>query len=231
MLWRRVAGALDLGRLGVRRTWTVRRQHGVHVVSVRQSPLGDTVLLDGAEVGRTDPWSYDSVVPFTLAGAPAAVRYRTDTAAGTMWTELYVDGERVAPDVRRFPVPADTRWGPLLERVAYAVAGALVAGGLAGGPIADAVRQVIWTGTLLVMFAGLRALDPFGAITVAFDKMLEDQPSMIVAGLEVAAIAALARDRRGIRRRIPFLGARRALPRVLGWLAVVLAAFIVLMLS
>lgn len=230
-LWRWIARGLELDRLGFRRSWTVRRADGIYLVSLRQSPLGDRVLLDGREVGRTDAFAFDTIVPFTLGAVPAAVHYVSDTAAGTMRTDLFVDGERIAPDLRPVAPVRRTPWAAIAERAAYAVAAALVAGGLAGGPIADLVRQAIWTGALLVLLAGLRAIDPVGAITVAFDKMLEDQPSMIVAGLEIAAIAAIARDRRGIRRRIPFLRARRALPRVLGWLAVGLVAFILLMLS
>lgn len=230
-LWRRVAAALDLDRLGIRRTWTIRRPHGVYTVALRQSPFGDRILLDGRAVARLDAFAYDAVARFAIDGIPAEVRVVTDTAQGTLTSHLFVAGDAVAPDVRTGPPPVATRWGMVAERAAYALAGTLVLGGVAGGPVTDAVRQVIWTGALLVLFAGLRAIDPLGAITVAFDKMLEDQPSMIIAGLEVAAIAALARDRRGLRRRIPFLGARRTLPRILGWTAVALTAFIILMLS
>lgn len=230
-LWRWVSSGLELDRIGIRRTWTVRRPHGVYLVALRQSPLGDRILLDGREVARLDAFAYDAVARFAIDGAPAEVRVVTDTALGTLTSHLFVAGEAVAPDVRTGPPPRGPAWGMVAERLAYALAAALVVGGVAGGAITDAVRQIIWTGALLVMLAGVRALDPFAAITVAIDKMLEDQLSMVVAGLEIAAIAAIARDRRGIRRRIPFLSARRALPRVLGWVAVALAAFIVLMLS
>lgn len=230
-LWGWITRGLELDRLGIRRTWTIRRPHGVYHVALRQSPLGDRILLDGRDVARLDAFAYDAVARFVIDDLPAEVRVVTDTAQGTLTSHLFVAGDAVAPDVRKAPSPAAPRWGMVAERAAYALAGALVLGGLAGGPVADFVRQAIWTGALLVLFAGLRAIDPLGMITVAFDKMLEDQPSMIVAGCEIAAIAALARDRRGMRRRIPFLRARRALPRVLGWLAVALGAFIVLMLS
>lgn len=230
-LWRRVSTGLELDRLGIRRTWTVRRPHGVYLVALRQSPLGDRILVDGREVARLDAFAYDAVARFAIDGAPADVRVVTDTALGTLTSHLFVAGEPVAPDARTGPPSRGTPWGMVAERAAYVLAAALVAGGIAGGPITEAVRQVIWTGALVVMLAGLRAIDPFGAITVSIDKMLEDQPSMVIAGLEIAAIAAIARDRRGLRRRIPFLRASRALPRALGWLAVVLTAFIVLMLS
>ena len=230
-VWRRVVAALELDRLGIRRTWTVRREHGVYLVALRQSPLGDRILLDGNEVARLDAFAYDAVARFEVDGAPAEVRVVTDTAQGTLTSHLYVGGEAVPPDVRSAPTGPPTRWGRVAERSAYVLAGALVIGGIAGGPVTDAVRQVIWTGALVLLLSGLRAIDPFALITIAFDKMLEDQPSMVIAGLEIAAITAIATDRYGLRRRIPFLRERRRLPRVIGWTAVALIAFVVLILT
>lgn len=228
---RSLARTLELDRIGQRRSWTVRRPHGVHAVLLRQSPLGDRILLDGNEVARAEPWKYDGGVRFKIDGAPAEIRFMTDTSAGTMWTELYVDGVSVPPDVRRAgPLPA-TRWGPRLETAAYVLGGALALGGLVGSPIFDAVRQVFWTGAVLLLLAGLRAIDPFGAITVVFDKALEDRPSMLVAGALLVTLAAIARDRWGVRRRVPFIRESARLPRVLGWTAIIVIAFIVLMLS
>jgi hypothetical protein len=228
---RSIARTLELDRVGYRRSWTVRLPRGVYVVALRQSPLGDDVLLDGKAVARADPWRYEGGLRFAIEGAKAEVRFVTDTTQGTMWTELYVDGVLVPPDVRSAPAPSPVRWGPRLERAAYALSGALVLAGLVGPPVFDAVRQVVWTAALLVLFAGLRAFDPFGVITVAFDKIVEDRLSMIVAGTEIALIAAVARDRSGLRRRLPFIRERSRLPRILGWSAIVAIAFVILALS
>lgn len=209
----------------------MRRQHGVYVLALRQSPLGDRVLLDGKEVARAEPWMYEGAMRFAIEGAPAEVRFVTDTAKGTMWTDLYVDGVLVSPDAGRTSPPRPLPWATWLERSAYALGGALVFAGLAGPPIFDAVRQAFWTVALLVLLAGLRAIDPFGAITVTFDKIVEDRASMIVAGAEIAFIAALARDRLGLRRRVPFIRERARLPRALGWTAIALIAFVLLAIS
>lgn len=228
---RSIARTLELDRIGQRRSWTVRRQQGVYLVALRQSPLGDRVLLDGKEVARAEPWKYEGGLRFTIDGARAEIRFVTDTTQGTMWTDLYVDGVLVPPDPRSTQTPSPVRWGARLERAAYVLGGAMVFAGLVGSPVFDAVRQVIWTAALLVLFAGLRAFDPFGVITVAFDKMVEDRLSMIVAGTEIAIIAAVARDRRGARGRLPFIRERWWLPRLLGWTLIGSVAFLILALS
>lgn len=228
---RAIARTLELDRVGYRRSWTARLQQGVYVVALRQSPLGDRVLLDGKEVARAEPWKYEGALRFTIGGTRAEIRFVTDTTQGTMWTELYVDGVVVPPDARSTPVLPPVRWGPRLERGAYALSGALIFAGLVGSPVYDAVRQMLWTAGLLVLFAGLRAFDPFGVITLAFDKVVEDRPSMIVAGAEIALIAAVARDRWGARRRLPFIRERWWVPRLLGWTAIVCVAFVILALS
>lgn len=228
---RSIARTLEIDRLGFRRSWTVRTPQSVYVVALRQSPLGDHVLLDGKEVARADPWKYDGGVRFAIDGGRAEVRFMTDTAQGTMWTELYVDGVLVPPDQRPTSTASPVRWGARLERAAYALGGAMVFAGLVGTPVFDALRQVIWTAALLVLFAGLRAFDPLGVITVAFDKMVEDRLSMIVAGVEIAVIAAIARDRWGVRTRLPFIRERWWVPRVLGWTFILSVAFSILALS
>jgi len=228
---RSIARTLELDRIGQRRSWTVRRPHGVYVVALRQSPFGDRVLLDGKEVARAEPWKYEGALRFTIDGARAEVRFVTDTTAGTMWTDLYVDGVFVPPDARATEAPPPVRWGSHLERAAYVLGGALVFAGLVGSPVFEAVRQAVWTAALLVLLAGLRAIDPFGAITVTFDKIVEDRLSMIVAGTEIALIAAVARDRWGLRRRLPFIRERSRLPRILGWTAIIAVAFVILALS
>lgn len=228
---RSIARTLEIDRLGFRRSWTVRTPRGVYVVALRQSPLGDHVSLDGKEVARAEPWKYDGAVRFTIDNVRAEVRFMTDTTQGTMWTELYVDGVFVPPDKRFTSAPSPVRWGARLERAAYALGGAMIFAGLVGSPVFDAVRQVIWTAALLVLFAGLRAFDPIGVITVAFDKMVEDRLSMIVAGMEIAIIAAIARDRWSARTRLPFIRERWWVPRVLGWTLIVSVAFLILALS
>jgi hypothetical protein len=228
---RSLARTLELDRVGHRRSWTVRRHEGIYLVALRQSPLGDRVLLDGKEVARAEPWKYDGALRFTIDGARAELRFVTDTTQGTMWTELYVDGVLVPPDARRAPAQPPVHWAPRVERVAYALGGAMVFAGLVGSPLFDALRQVIWTAALVVLLAGLRAFDPFGVITVAFDKVVEDRQSMIVAGTEIALISAIARDRWRSRRRLPFIRERWWVPRVLGWTAIVSVAFVILALS
>lgn len=228
---RGIARSLELDRVGYRRTWTVRRSHGVYVVALRQSPLGDHILLDGKEVARAQPWRYEGALRFSIDGVPAEARFVTDTTRGTMWTDLYVEGVLVPPDTRSAAPPRAVRWGQLLERAAYALGGAMVFAGLVGSPLFDAVRQVMWTAALLVLLAGLRAIDPFGAITVTLDKIVEDRPSMIVAGIETALIAAIARDRWRSRQRLPFIRERSRVARLLGWTAIVAVAFVILMVS
>ena len=228
---RGIARSLELDRVGYRRIWTVRRSHGVYVVALRQSPLGDHILLDGKEVARARPWRYEGILRFAIDGAPAEARFMTDTTRGTMWVDLYVEGVLVPPDARSAPSPPPLRWGTYLERAAYALGGAMVFAGLVGSPVFDAVRQVLWTTALLVLLAGLRAIDPFGAITVTLDKIVEDRPSMIVAGVEIALIAAIARDRWRSRQRLPFVRERSRVSRVLGWTAILAVAFVILVLS
>ena len=228
---RGIARSLELDRVGYRRTWTVRRSHGVYVVALRQSPLGDHILLDGKEVARAQPWRYEGALRFAIDGTPAEVRFVTDTTRGTMWTDLYVDGSLVPPDTRSAPASPPVRWRQLLERVAYVLGGAMVFAGLVGSPVFEAVRQAMWTVAVLMLLAGLRAIDPFGAITVTLDKIVEDRTSMIVAGVEIALIAAIAGDRWRSRQRLPFLRERSRLPRLLGWTAVVAVAFVILMVS
>lgn len=228
---RSIARTLELDRVGHRRSWTVRREQGVYVVALRQTPLGDRVLLDGKEVARAYPWKYEGALRFAINGARAEVRFVTDTTQGTMWTDLYVDGVLVSPDARIETVRPRANWGPRLERAAYALGGALVFAGLVGSPVFEALRQVVWTAALVVLLAGLRAFDPFALITVTFDKIVEDRLSMIVAGTEIALIAAIAGDRWGARRRLPFIRERWWVPRLIGWTAIGSIAFVILALS
>jgi hypothetical protein len=225
----RVARALDLGGPAI--TWTVRRPHGVHLVEMRRSPFGDRVLVDGREAGRSDPWRFGQTVRVGVGDTRAELRIVADTEAGTLRNELWVDDAMVPPDARRAPPAVVSRWRPLLERAAYVLAAALALAGLIGDPVFTFVRQIVWTLGALVLFMGLRAIDPFAVITIAFDKIVEDRLSMMIAGAEIAALATIVADRFGLRRRLPFVRERRLLPRVLGWIAIAAIAFAVLELS
>jgi hypothetical protein len=228
---RRVAHGLGLDRLGYRSTWTVRLAHAVHLVALRESPLGEDVLVDGAMVTRADPWDFTRPVRFRIGDAPAEVRFVTDTDAGTLRTDLFVGGDLIAPDEAHAVPVRRAFWGPRLERAAYASAGALVLAGLAGDPIFSAVRQIVRTIALLVLLAGLQAFDPFGVLAVGVDKVVEDQPSMLIAATEIAVIAMIAADRFRLRQRVPFIREHRRLPRILGWTAITVVAFAILSLT
>lgn len=228
---RRIARGLEVDRIGFRRAWTVRLAHGVYLVALRQSILGDHILVDGKEVARLEPWEYERRLRFRVGDAPAELRPVTDSSAGTFRTDLYVDGELVPADERRAAPAAKVAWGPRLERAGYAFGGLLLFAGLVGEPIFGFARQIVWLGGLLLLFAGLRAIDAFGAIAVTFDKMVEDRVSMMLAGVLIIVIAMLGADRWGLRRRVPFISSKGWIPRTLGWVAIVTIAFVVLISS
>jgi hypothetical protein len=227
-LLKRIARGLDLDRIGQRRSWTVRLPHGVYLVALRQSVLGDHILVDGREVARLEPWEYERSLRFPVGEGSAELRPVTDTGAGTFRTDLYVDGVLVPADERHAAPPARVRWGPRLERAGYAFGGVLLFAGLVGAPIFDVVRQVVWLGGLLLLFVGLRAIDVFGAIALTFDKMIEDRVSMMVAGVEIVLITMVAADRWRLRKRVPFIRETGWVPRALGWIAIITLAFVVL---
>jgi hypothetical protein len=227
--WRGVRHRLDLDR--PRRSWTVRLEHGIHLVAIHQSLTGDHVLVDDTEVARADPWAYDQVLRFSVGGLPAEISFVTDAVRGTMHTDLYVAGVYVRPDVRRVSLVPGPTWRTILERIAYGLAAALALAGLVGPPITNVVHDAIWVSGYVLMSMGLVAIDPFLFIPLLIDQVIEDRPSMTVAGSAIAAIAAIARDRGGLRRRIPFVRERGLLPRVLGWLAVAAVAFVIVSLA
>jgi hypothetical protein len=228
---KRIVRELELDRIGYRRSWTVRLPHGIYLVALRQSILGDHILVDGREMARLEPWEYERSLRFPVGQASAELRPVADTGAGTFRTDLYVDGVLVPADERHVARPARVRWGPRLERAGYAFGGVLLFAGLVGAPIFDVVRQVVWLGGLLLLFVGLRAIDVFGAIALTFDKMVEDRVSMMLAGVEIVLITMLAADRLGLRRRTPLIRSERWIPRALGWLAIIAIAFVVLVSS
>lgn len=228
---KRIARELDLDRIGQRRSWTVRLPHGVYLVALRQSILGDHIFVDGREVARLEPWEYERSLRFRVGEGSAELRPVTNTGAGTFRTDLYVDGALIPADERHAAPPATVRWGPRLERAGYAFGGLLLFAGLVGEPIFDLVRRGVWLGGLLLLFVGLRAIDVFGAIAVTFDKMSEDRVSMMLAGVEIVLLTMLAADRWGLRRRTPFISREGWLPRVLGWFAIIAIAFVLLVSS
>jgi hypothetical protein len=221
-LLRGIARAFELDTLsaGERRSWTVRLEHGVHLVRLDQSPLGNRLFLDGREVARSGPWTYEDPLRFRVGGQPAEVRFSADERSGSLRTQLLVAGEPVRADPPRARErPRPFRWGVAVERACYVVGGALLLGGLTGEPVSAAVRQVLWTAGVLVLSMGLRAVDPFDLLSALLEKSLRDGAPMIVAGGLLIAIAAIARDRFGLRERIPLVREAAVLPRIIGWTA------------
>lgn len=221
-LWRKIQEGLDPHRLsaGERRSWTVRLEHGVYLVRLDESPLGNRLFVDGREVARTRSWDFEQPLPVDLGEDHGEVRFNTDVRKGTLATELIVGGRAVAPDRPARGKLRDVNWRLSLERAGYAIGAALVIGGLVGDPIAGAVSRTIWTVALLVWSSGVAGIDPFGVVPFAVEHGLSGQPSMIVAGAQVILVTALARDRLGLRRYVPTLRATRWPVRALTWILV-----------
>lgn len=221
-LWRRIQQGLDLRRVtaGQRRSWTVRLEHGVYLVRLDESPMGNRLFVDGREVARTSSWDYERPIPLDLGEDRGEVRFSADARTGTFVTELIVGGRAIAPDRPARGKLGQLDWRMWLERAGYTIGAALVIGGLVGDPIAAGVSRAIWTAALLVWSSGLAALDPLGVVPFAVEHGLAGQPAMIAAGLEVIAVTALARDRLGLRRLVPPLRDRRWPVRALAWLVI-----------
>lgn len=222
----RVARLLDLDRAvpGERTKWTVRLPHGVHLVELEQFVSGTRVVVDGETVGRSPAWSFRSApFRFPVGTAAATLALQPDAAAGTVRATLVVDGARIRPDapvsetVRPFP------WGRVLSRAAYALAAVLIAAAVTGDPFrtwaVDSLRLVVD----VAWVAAVRGIDPFAVIPRWTDAVTSSRAALLLLGLELVAVARVARDVR-LRARIPLLrsGARRW--RVLGWALIALAA-------
>lgn len=221
-LWRKIQQGLDLQLLapGERRSWTVRLEHGVYLVRLDESPIGNRLFLDGREVARTSSWDFEQPIPVDLGEDRGEVRFNADLRKGTFATELVVGGRAVAPDRPARGKLRQIDWKLLLERAGYAIGAALVVGGLVGDPVAGAVSRAIWTAAFLIWSSGVVAIDPLGVVPFAVEHGLAGQPSMIVAGAQVLLLTALARDRFGLRRYVPPLRSTRWPIRALTWIAV-----------
>ncbi|HET8568939.1 MAG TPA: hypothetical protein VFM93_08140 [Candidatus Limnocylindria bacterium] len=222
----------SLADLVERRAWTVRLPHAIHVVRLERSGFGDRLLLDDREVARTHAFAYDGTLRFSVGAARAEMRSAGDSARGVLVADLYVEGQRLDPDP---PAPrARTRepdWRGVAERGAYAAGALLVIAGLAGDALTELAGRAVRTAGVLLLTVGLRAIDPVALFPAVIEKIAAGQVPMIVAGLEVAAVAAIARDRLGIRRRIPLLRSRSLASRALGWAAVAAVALVLLALA
>lgn len=221
-LWRRIQQGLDLQRVsaGERRSWTVSLDHGIYLVRLDESPLGNRLFVDGREVARTSSWEYERPIPLDLGEDRGEIRFRADARRGTLETELVIAGRSVAPDRPAGGRLRQLDWRKWLERAGYAVGAALVIGGLVGDPIAAAVSRAVWTAALLIWSSGVAGVDPFGVVPFAVEHGLAGQPSMILAGFEIAAVTALARDRFGARRLVPLLRAPHWSVRAVTWLVI-----------
>lgn len=221
-LWRRIQQTLDLQRVtaGERRSWTVRLEHGVYLVRLDESPLGNRLFVDGREVARTSSWDFERPIPLDLGEGRGEVRFRADPREGTLATELIVGGRAIAPDRPARGRLRHLDWRLWLERGAFALGAALVIGGLVGDPVAAAVNRAVWTAALLVWSSGVAALDPFGVVPFTVEHGLAGQPSMIAAGVEILAVTAIARDRFGSRRAVPTLRSRLWPVRALTWVGI-----------
>lgn len=225
VFWRRIQQGLDLQRVtaGERRSWTVRLEHGIYLVRLDESPIGNRLFVDGREVARTSAWDYERPIPLDLGEDRGEVRFRADPRNGTLVTELIVGGRTIAPDRPARGKLPQLDWKLWIERAGYLVGAALVIGGLVGDPLAGAVSRAIWTAALLVWSSGVSGIDPLGLVPFIVEHGLAGQPSMIVAGLELSAATALARDRFALRRFVPPLGSDRWYVRALAWVVIVCA--------
>lgn len=221
-VWRRIQQTFDLQRVtaGERRSWTVRLEHGVYLVRLDESPIGNRLFVDGREVARTSSWDYERPIPLDLGEDRGEIRFRADARRGTLETELVVGGRTMAPDRPAGGRLRQLDWRTWLERAGYAIGAALVIGGLVGDPVAAGVSRAVWTVALLIWSSGVAGIDPLGVVPFAVERGLSGQPSMILAGLEIVAVTALARDRFGVRRLVPLLRAPHWSVRAVTWLVI-----------
>ena len=222
----RVARLLDLERAtpGERTKWTVRLPHGVYLVELEQFVSGTRVTLDGQTVGRSPAWSFPSA-PFRFAVGPAAatLALQPDTAAGTVRPTLVIDGARIRPDkpagehVRPFP------WSRVLGRAAYVLASILISAAVLGDPYGTWAVDSLRLAVDVAWVAAVRGVDPFAIIPRWTDAVTSSRAALLLLGLELIAIAQLAR-RPHLRARLPLLRSGQRRLRVLGWLLLALGA-------
>lgn len=222
----RVARLLDLGHPspGERTLWTVRTAHGVHIVSLEQFVSGTRVRLDGRMVGRSPAWAFPSH-PFRFAVGPAdaSLALSPDAEVGTVRATLIVDGARVVPDAPSRQKAKPIRWGPLLARTGYAFGALLVSAAASGDPYREWVVGAVTTAFDVAWIAAVRGVDPFGLLPVWLDAATSSRAGLLLLGIEVLGLTALARESR-LRMRVPGLRAHGRVARAGTWTGVILAA-------
>lgn len=224
----RVARLLDLDHptAGERTTWTVRTAHGVHSVELEQALTGTRVRLDGELIGRSDAWSFpDEPQRFSIEGSGAILVVRADTSSGTVRASLLVGGEPIPQDVpawRRRP-PPPVPWRRIALRTGRVIGAALVAGAALGDPFRGWVSTALGTAVDVVWLAAGSGIDVFGVVPAWVHAVTASRAAMLLAGLELLALLALAGDGR-IRRRVPLLRSGSRWGRGAGWILLVLAA-------
>lgn len=224
----RLASLLDLDRPlpGERTAWTVRSAHGVHTVHLELAITGTQVSVDGEVVGRSSAWSFsDQPFRFQVGGAPAILAISPDTGRGTERASLLVAGEPVAQDAPTWRRSRDRPigWGPILARGSYLTAGALILSAAAGDPLFGMVSAALDTAAEVAWFAVLRAVDWTGLLPAWVHALTASRAGMLLAGIELLLLVALARHRR-LRDRLPALSSPSRARRAAGWIALVLAA-------
>jgi len=224
----RLARLLELDRPvpGERTTWTVRTAHGVHTVELELAVTGTQVSVDGRAVGRSSAWSFsDQPFRFTVGGSPAILAISPDTGRGTERASLLVAGEPIAQDAPawRRSRGRPTAWGPLLARAGYLTAGALILSAAAGDPLFGIVSAALDTAAEVAWFAVVRAVDGTGLLPAWVHALAASRAGMLLAGIELLLLLALARDRQ-LQRRLPAIGSSSRVRRAAGWLALVIAA-------
>lgn len=226
----RLARLLDLDRPtpGERTTWTVRTAHAVHAVELEQAVTGTRVRLDDVVVGRSPAWTFsDEPFRFAIGGTAAILAIRPETGTGTVRASLLVGGEPVPQDVpawRRRQVQA-IRWRGLLARFGYVLGALLVAAAAVGDPFLDWVSTALATAVHVAWIAAVRGVDPFALLPAWAHAVTASRAGMLVAGIELLGLVAVARDGR-LRARVPVLRSPSRVSRVAGWSLLVLAAAI-----
>lgn len=217
---------LDRSMPGERTAWTVRTAHGVHSVELEQAVTGTRVRVDGRVVGRAQAWSFsDEPFRFTVDGSPAILAISSDTGRGTERASLLVAGEPVAQDApawRRSRSRPIAR-GPILARAGYLTAGTLILAAASGDPLFGTVSAALGTAAEVAWFAVVRAVDWTGLLPAWVHALAASRAGMLLAGIELLLLVAVAQDRR-LQERLPALGSTSRVRRAAGWIALVSAA-------
>jgi hypothetical protein len=224
----RVARLLDLERPspGERTHWTVRTEHGVHLVELDQFVSGTRVRVDGQTVGRSPAWAFPAApFRFTVGTASATLALSPDTASGTVRATLIVDGARIRPDR---PAPVTARpfaWARFLARAGYGLGALLIVAAVLGDPYGSWVMGWLRTAVNVAWVAAVRGIDPFALIPGWLATIASSRAAMLLAGIELLALVRLARDA-AVRDRVPGLRSPSRFVRVLTWAMLGLGAAI-----